>query len=83
MQLLKRKEKEMDHEMERLAKEKIAKQEKIELLRRKLNVRFDNYASTIQLPDGEGSNGIRERGKLAEFVKWKQIYFAASYSYLF
>lgn len=48
--------------MERLAKEKIAKQQQILILRRKLSARFDNIDSTIHLPDGEGNNGIRERG---------------------
>ncbi|XP_031626881.1 probable GPI-anchored adhesin-like protein PGA55 [Contarinia nasturtii] len=57
---LKRKEKEFEHEMERLAKEKIAKQEKLEVLRHQMSTRFDNMHSTIQLPDNE-SNGIRER----------------------
>lgn len=59
---MKRKEKEYEHEMERLAKEKIAKQEKLEVLRHQMSTRFDNIHSTIQLPDSEGSNGIRERG---------------------
>lgn len=49
--------------MERLAKEKIAKQQQILLLRRQLAARFDNIDSTIQLPDSEVSNGIRERGE--------------------
>lgn len=48
--------------MERLAKEKIAKQERLKFLRHQVSTRFDNMHSTIQLPDGEGSNGIRERG---------------------
>lgn len=51
--------------MERLAKEKIAKQQQILILRRKLSARFDNIDSTIHLPEGEG-NGIRERGKLSK-----------------
>lgn len=63
LQQLKRKEKENEHEMERLAKEKIAKQEKLKLLRHQISTRFDNmHSTTIQLPDGEGINGIRERG---------------------
>lgn len=51
--------------MERLAKEKIAKQQQILILRRQLAARFDNMNidSTIQLPDSEISNGIRERGR--------------------
>lgn len=49
--------------MERLAKEKIAKQEKLKFLRHQMSNRFENmHSTTIQLPDGEGSNGIRERG---------------------
>lgn len=66
---MKRKEKEFEHEMERLAKEKIAKQEKIELLQQQFSMRMDKLHSTIHLPDGEGSNGIRERGKLEHFLK--------------
>lgn len=60
---MKRKEKEYEHEMERLAKEKIAKQEKLELLQQQFSMRMDKLHSTIQLPDGEGNNGIRERGR--------------------
>lgn len=49
--------------MERLAKEKIAKQEKLKFLRHQMSARFDNmHSTTIQLPDVEGNNGIRERG---------------------
>lgn len=61
LQSLKRKDKELEHDMERLAKEKIAKQQQILILRRKLSARFDNIDSTIHLPEAEG-NGIRERG---------------------
>lgn len=62
---MKRRDKELEHEMERLAKEKIAKQQQILILRRQLAARFDNMNidSTIQLPDSEISNGIRERGR--------------------
>lgn len=63
---MKRKEKEMEHEMERLAKEKIVKQEKLEQLRHQISSRFDSMHSTIQLPDGDGSNGIRERGAFTQ-----------------
>lgn len=48
--------------MERLAKDKIAKQEKLEILRQQMSKRFENMNSTIQLPDSEDCNGIRERG---------------------
>lgn len=60
--MLKRKEREFEHEMERLAKEKIAKQQQIILLRRELSAHIDNFDSTIILNDGEVGNGIRERG---------------------
>lgn len=60
--MLKRKEREFEHEMERLAKEKIAKQQQIILLRRELSAHIDNFDSTIILTDGEVGNGIRERG---------------------
>lgn len=53
--------------MERLAKEKIAKQQQIMLLRRQLAVRFDNIDSTIHLLDAEGNNGTRERGLFEQF----------------
>lgn len=49
--------------MERLAKEKIAKQQQIILLRRELSAHIDNFDSTIMMTDGEVGNGIRERGK--------------------
>lgn len=60
--MLKRKEREFEHEMERLAKEKIAKQQQIIILRRELSAHIDNYDSTSILTDGEVGNGIRERG---------------------
>ncbi|XP_055296493.1 uncharacterized protein DDB_G0284459 isoform X2 [Sitodiplosis mosellana] len=58
---LKRKEKEHEQESQRLAKEKIDKEKKLDMLRHQMSTRFDNMHSTIQLPDNEGSNGIRER----------------------
>lgn len=65
--MLKRKDRELENEMERLAREKIAKQQQILLLRRELSARFDNIDSTIILADGDVGNGIRERGMY--FVK--------------
>lgn len=62
LQQLKRKEKEHEQESQRLAKEKIDKEKKLDMLRHQMSTRFDNMHSTIQLPDNEGSNGIRERG---------------------
>lgn len=61
--MLKRKEREYEHEMERLAKDKIAKQQQIITLRRELSLHIDNYDSTIMLTDSEVGNSIRERGK--------------------
>ena len=48
--------------MERLAKEKIAKQQQILVLRRELSSQLDQIDSTSGLLDGEMGNGTRERG---------------------
>lgn len=58
--------------MERLAKEKIAKQQQILLLRRELSTHFDNIDSTLLLPEADLGNGLRERGKLPniEIYQW-------------
>lgn len=61
--MLKRKEREYEHEMERLAKEKIAKQQQILTLRRELSLHIDSFDSTIMLTDSEVGNSIRERGE--------------------
>lgn len=59
LQALKRKERDMEHEKERLAKEKIARQKTLSSLRREMpHIDID---STL-LPDIE-LNGVRERGK--------------------
>lgn len=55
---MKRKDREMELELENLAKEKIAKQQKLALLRRQTAARFDNNDSTMH----EGHNRSRERG---------------------
>lgn len=62
MQLMKRKERDFEHEMDRLTREKIAKQQRIENLRLELSAHIDNFDSTIILTDGEIGSGIRERG---------------------
>lgn len=58
LQTLKRKDRELEQETENLAKEKIAKHQKLMLLRRQLATRFDNNESTMP----EGHNRTRERG---------------------
>lgn len=72
--MLKRKEREYEHEMERLAKDKIAKQQQIITLRRELSLHIDNYDSTIMLTDSETGNSIRERGKCQRERKRKTIH---------
>lgn len=78
LQALKRKEREFEHEMERLAKEKIAKQQQIILLRRELSAHIDNFDSTIMLTDGEVGNSIRERGTCPPVTAHLQYYFVLS-----
>lgn len=58
---MKRKERDLEHEMERLAKEKIAAQQKILLLKRELSAQWDHIDFSTLLPEPEV--GIRERGK--------------------
>lgn len=49
--------------MERLAKEKISKQQQILLLRRELSSQLDNIDSALLFPEADLANGVRERGK--------------------
>lgn len=78
IQILKRKEREYEHEMERLAKEKIAKQQQIITLRRELSLHIDTFDSTIMLTDandvgngnGNSNGGIRERGELNPKIRF-------------
>lgn len=69
-QSLKRKERELEHEMERLAKEKVAQQKKILILKRELAAHTDQDPSFF-LSDNDtgiiGNNG-RER------CKYKSMY---------
>lgn len=74
--MLKRKEREYEHEMERLAKDKIAKQQQIITLRRELSLHIDNYDSTIMLTDSEIGNSIRERGECQQQKKKKYFTFS-------
>lgn len=62
LQSLKRKDRELEHEMERLAKEKVAQQKRILILKRELN---QQYGHDVVLADPEltGTVGIRERCK--------------------
>lgn len=66
MQSLKRKDRELEHEMERLAKEKVAQQKRILILKRELN---QQYGHDVVLADPElpGTVGIRERCKCFMF----------------
>lgn len=75
LQQLKRKEKEHEQESQRLAKEKIDKEKKLDMLRHQMSTRFDNMHSTIQSPDNEGSNGIRERGLYSKQIKKRFVKF--------
>lgn len=61
-QSLKRKDRELEHEMERLAKEKVAQQKRILILKRELK---QQYGHDVVLADPElpGTGGIRERCK--------------------
>lgn len=52
--------------MERLAKEKISKQQQILLLRRELSSQLDNVDNALLFLDGDLTNGTRERGKFTE-----------------
>lgn len=51
--------------MERLAKEKVAQQKKILILKRELSVHFEHGDSSFLLPENElnGNGSIRERCK--------------------
>lgn len=51
IQSLKRKERELEHEMERLAREKIAAQQKLATLKRDISAHFDNVDFTKILPN--------------------------------
>lgn len=63
-QSLKLKERELEHEMERLAKEKVAQQKRILILKRELSQQLDHADSTFLLPENDGINsGVRERCK--------------------
>ena len=65
MQSLKRKERELEHEMERLAKEKVAQQKRILLLKRELPASLEHDQSFL-MADNDlviGSTNLRERCK--------------------
>lgn len=62
---LKRKERELEHEMERLAKEKIAAQQKILLLKRELSAQWDHIDFSTIIPEPDVGT-IREREPVNE-----------------
>lgn len=62
LQSLKRKDRELEHEMERLAKEKVAQQKRILILKRELNQQF-GHDVVLADPELPGTGGIRERCK--------------------
>ncbi|KAJ6634724.1 Max-binding protein MNT [Pseudolycoriella hygida] len=60
VQTLKRRDRELEHEMERLAKEKVAQQKRILILKRELNQQF-GHDVVLADPELAGAGGIRER----------------------
>ncbi|XP_059611594.1 uncharacterized protein LOC132258333 isoform X2 [Phlebotomus argentipes] len=67
IQTLKRKERELEHEMERLAKEKISSQQRIIVLKRELSSQYENIDFSAILPESEvPTNSIRERESSTE-----------------
>lgn len=62
-QSLKRKDRELEHEMERLAKEKVAHQKRILVLKRELSQQF-GHDVVLADPELPGTVGLRERCKL-------------------
>ncbi|GAB0088074.1 probable GPI-anchored adhesin-like protein PGA55 [Sergentomyia squamirostris] len=67
IQTLKRKERELEHEMERLAKEKISSQQRIIVLKRELSSQFENIDFSTILPETDSAaNSIRERESSTE-----------------
>lgn len=51
IQTLKRKERELEHEMERLAREKIAAQQRLAVLKKDISAHYDNVDFSKLLPD--------------------------------
>ncbi|XP_055703142.1 uncharacterized protein LOC129801810 isoform X2 [Phlebotomus papatasi] len=67
IQTLKRKERELEHEMERLAKEKISSQQRIIVLKRELSSQYENIDFSTILPESDApTNSIRERESSTE-----------------
>lgn len=62
LQSLKRKDRELENEMEKLAKEKVAQQKRILILKRELNQQF-GHDVVLADPELTGNGGIRERCK--------------------
>ena len=56
LQTLKRKERECEHEMERLAREKIANQQRLAQLKRDLSAKWDHIDFSQLLPDPSANN---------------------------
>ncbi|CAG9853527.1 unnamed protein product [Phyllotreta striolata] len=55
IQALKRKERELEHEMERLAREKISAQQRLAVLKKDIMSHYDNIDFSKILPEGNGS----------------------------
>ncbi|XP_055696015.1 mucin-2-like isoform X2 [Lutzomyia longipalpis] len=67
IQTLKRKERELEHEMERLAKEKISSQQRIIVLKRELSSQYENIDFSTILPESDiPTSSIRERESSTE-----------------
>lgn len=61
LQTLKRKEREYEHEMERLAREKIAHQQKLSSLKKELSARWDHIDFNALLPDAANLEQHRDK----------------------